>query len=85
MNDSPKVQLYTTRFCGYCVAAKRLLQEREVPYQEFDLTEDAALRNEVSGRFGWTTVPIIVGDGALIGGFTELAALDRDQGLDHLK
>lgn len=80
-----KVQLYTTNFCGFCVAAKRLLQERGVPYEEVDLSGDPALRQEVSDKFGWMTVPIVLAEGELIGGYTELAALDKGQGLDHLK
>ena len=80
-----KIQLYTTNFCGFCVAAKRLLDERGVPYDEIDLSGDPALRQEVSDKYGWMTVPIILANGDLIGGFTELAALDKSQGLDQFK
>ena len=80
-----KIQIYTTDFCGFCAAAKRLLDERGVPYDEVDLSNNATLRGEVSDQYGWTTVPIVLGNGELIGGFTELAALDKSQGLDHLK
>jgi len=82
---SARIQIYTTDFCGFCVAAKRLLDERGIAYDEVDLSGDPALRQEVSDKYGWMTVPIVLGDGELIGGFTELAALDKSQGLDHLK
>lgn len=85
MNATPRLQLFTTRFCGFCVAAKRLLAERGVPYEEIDLSGDPVRREEISRRYGWMTVPVIVADGELIGGFDELSALDRERGLDHLK
>lgn len=71
------VRLYTTSYCGYCFRAKRLLAERQISYQEIDVTNDEDARSwlaEATGRF---TVPqIFIGDEP-IGGYTELAALDR--------
>jgi glutaredoxin 3 len=70
------VTIYTTRVCPYCVAAKRLLSARGVPYREVDVSGDDAKRAwlvEVTGR---RTVPqIFIGDEA-IGGYDDLAALD---------
>ncbi len=85
MSESPRIQLYTTQFCGFCVAAKRLLETRDIPYEEIDLTGDPAAREEFSKRYSWMTVPIIVADGELIGGYTELSELDKSQGLAHLR
>lgn len=71
------VKLYTTTACGYCVAAKRLLDARDIPYDEVDVTGDHASRAwlvEVTGR---RTVPQIFIKGDPIGGYVELAALDR--------
>lgn len=72
----PRVEVYTTPFCAFCVQAKRLLQARNIPYDEFDLAEDDVLRAEIVGRSGRYTVPQIFIDGQSIGGFEELAALD---------
>jgi glutaredoxin 3 len=72
------VKIYTTNYCAYCARAKQLLRDRGILFQEIDVTEDAAARRwliEVTG--GRRTVPqIFIGDRP-IGGYTELAALDR--------
>jgi glutaredoxin 3 len=70
------VVVYTTDYCGYCVAAKSLLKAKNIPFQEIDVTRDQALRQEVIRRSGRRTVPqIFIGDEP-IGGFTELRALE---------
>jgi len=71
-----RIEVYTTGSCPYCVRAKRLLQERGLAYDEFDIADDAALRADVITRSGRRTVPQIFIDGKSIGGFEELAALD---------
>jgi glutaredoxin 3 len=71
------VTIYTTRVCGYCVAAKRLLAARSIPYKELDVTGDDARRAWLVETTGRRTVPqIFIGDRA-IGGYDELAALDQ--------
>jgi glutaredoxin 3 len=78
------IRMYTTRWCGYCVRAKALLDARGLEYEEIDLGEDPGFRatlNELTG--GWT-VPQIVIDDRPIGGYTELWRLDRDGRLDEL-
>ena len=79
-----KVKLYTTPSCPFCVAALRLLDSREVPYENVDVS-DYGLRSQVQEEHNWPTVPVVIGNGELIGGFSELEALDASQGLDHLK
>jgi glutaredoxin 3 len=68
--------MYTTANCPYCVLAKRLLGERGIAYDEFDVGTDEALRADVVRRTGRRTVPQIFIDGRAIGGYEELAALD---------
>jgi glutaredoxin 3 len=71
------VVVYTTDYCGYCVAAKSLLKAKNIPFQEIDVTKDQALRQEVMQRSGRRTVPqIFIGEES-IGGFTELRALEQ--------
>ena len=78
------VTLYTTRFCGYCRAAKQLLSARGVDYEEIAVDGDPALRADVMQRSGQRTVPQIwVGD-THVGGFSELSALARSGRLDAL-
>jgi glutaredoxin 3 len=80
-----RVQVYTTPMCPYCVAAKRLLAERGIEYDEIDVAEDAALRAEIVQRTGRRTVPQIFIDGRSIGGFEELRALDEAGGLEAVR
>ena len=76
--------MYTSTFCGYCVAAKRLLQRDGIPFEEIDLSGDPSRRAELVAATGWRTVPMIFIDDELIGGYQELAALRSRGGLDAL-
>lgn len=81
---APRVRIVSRSTCGFCRAAKRLLDGIGVDYDEIDVTMDAARDAELREEAGWPTVPIIsVGD-HLIGGYMELAALHRRGGLDPL-
>jgi glutaredoxin 3 len=76
--------MYTTRWCGYCVRAKALLDGRGIAYEEIDLGDEPGFRatlNELTG--GWT-VPQILIDDRPIGGYTELWRLAKDGLLDEL-
>ena len=79
-----RIELYTTRWCGYCVRAKALLEGRGIPYEEVALDDDPAFRRTVHNRTGGWTVPQILIDGKPIGGYVELWRLDREGGLDEL-
>ncbi|MEX1107977.1 MAG: glutaredoxin 3, partial [Dongiaceae bacterium] len=80
-----KVEIYTTQFCGYCHAAKRLLAERGAEYAEIDVMADPQSRAEMVQRAGGRrTVPQVFIDGKYIGGCDELHALDRRGGLTPL-
>jgi glutaredoxin 3 len=76
--------MYTTRWCGYCVRAKSLLDSRSLPYEEISLDDDPAFRQRIHDLTGGWTVPQILIDGRPIGGYTELSRLDRDGRLDEL-
>ncbi len=79
------VTLYTTPFCGYCHAAKRLLRDKGIAFSEIDLAVDPGKRPEMIQRAngGRTTPQIFIGD-LHVGGFDEMAALDRAGRLDPL-
>lgn len=79
------VTIYTTPFCGYCYAAKRLLNAKGVAFEEIDVSADPALRTEMVQRaMGRRTVPqVFIGEEG-VGGFDEIAALDRAGKLDPL-
>jgi glutaredoxin 3 len=72
-----RIDLYTTGWCGYCFRAKALLDARGITYEELSLDDDPAFRQRVYDLSGRWTVPLVVIDGQPIGGYQELAALDR--------
>ena len=79
-----KIEIYTTGWCPYCSAAKALLDDKGVAYEEIDVT-DPALRADMMQRAnGRRTVPqIFIGD-THVGGYDDMAALDRRGQLDPL-
>jgi glutaredoxin 3 len=79
-----RVQIYTTRWCGYCVRAKALLEQRGIPYEEISLDEDLNFRQTIFDLTGRWTVPQILIDGEPIGGYVELWRLDQGEGLEKL-
>ena len=77
-----RVRLYTTRWCGYCVRAKALLEDKGIPYEEIAVDDDPAFRQRIFDLTGGWTVPQILIDGEPIGGYTELWRLDKSGQLD---
>jgi glutaredoxin 3 len=78
------VRIYTTRTCPYCIQAKRLLQKKNVQYQEIDVSWDEAERDKLIQTTGLRTVPqIFIGD-RHVGGSDELHALEERGELDAL-
>ena len=76
-----RVQVFSTRWCGYCVRAKALLESRGIEYEELSLDDDPGFRRKLFELTGGWTVPQILIDGRPIGGYTELWRLDRDGSL----
>ncbi len=81
----PSVLMYSTRVCPYCVMAEKLLQKKGVAQLEKILIDvDPAQRETMMARTGRRTVPqIYIGD-LHVGGYDDLAALDRAGKLDAL-
>jgi glutaredoxin 3 len=77
-----RIQVYSTRWCGYCVRAKTLLESKGIDYEDVSLDDDPAFRQKLFDLTGGWTVPQILIDGKPIGGYTELWRLDRAGGLD---
>ncbi|WP_338721103.1 glutaredoxin 3 [Devosia sp. XK-2] len=79
-----KVEIYTTPTCPYCHAAKALLREKGVDYTEITVL-DPDLRETMTQRaHGRRTVPQIFIDEMHVGGYDDMAALDRRGGLDPM-
>lgn len=79
-----QVTIFTTLVCPFCVRAKRLLDHKGVPYEEIDVTRDAALREKMIADSGRRTVPQIFIDGVPVGGYQELQSLEDAGQLDVL-
>ena len=72
------VEIYTRNYCGYCDSAKELLNRKGISFTEIDITGRPERRREMVNRAtGRTTVPQIFIGGDAIGGYDDLAALDR--------
>ena len=71
-----KIVIYTATYCPHCQRAKNLLKSKNISYQEIDLTEDPAKREELQAKTGWMTVPMIFIGDEFIGGCDDLYALD---------
>ena len=80
-----EVTVYTTSYCPFCTRAKTLLRQKGIAFREIDVSGDPAQRASLVERTGGRrTVPQIFIDGEPIGGYEELAALDRAGRLDPL-
>jgi glutaredoxin 3 len=81
----PSIDIYTTPFCPYCHAAKRLLDKKGAAYREIDVSRDPALRQAMTVRAsGQRTVPQIFVGATHVGGSDDLHALDHAGRLDPL-
>ena len=74
----PEVTIYTRQLCGFCTAAKNLLNKKGAKFTEHDATFDPQLRNQMVSRSqGASTFPqIFIGD-THVGGCDDLMALER--------
>ena len=78
-----EVELYTTMYCPYCTRARALLQRKGVAYVDIGIAEEPTRRDEMIRRAqGRSTVPQIFINGEHIGGYDDLASLDRAGELD---
>ena len=81
----PAVEIYTTRFCPYCNAARALLRRRGIVYREIDIAGNWERRDEMIRRAnGCATLPQIFFGDSHIGGMSELTALDASGRLDEV-
>ena len=84
MPAGPDIVMYTQMLCGYCSAARKLLQNKGAEFTEIDVTMNSDKRREMMDRSGRRTVPQIFFDERHIGGYDDLAALDQSGDLDDL-
>jgi glutaredoxin 3 len=75
--NMPKIEMYTSANCAYCVAAKNLLKSKGLDYVEFRIDTDATKLSEMLARAQRRTVPQIFIDTRHVGGYDDLVAADR--------
>lgn len=64
-----EIKVYSTPTCPYCKMAKTYLDEKGFKYQDLDVTQDAAAKDEMVEKSGQMGVPVITIDGDLVIGF----------------
>ena len=79
-----KVVIYSKTYCPFCVRAKNLMESKGVAFEEIMVDSKPELFAELKKRSGMMTVPQIFIDDKLVGGYTELAALEEKGELDPL-
>jgi len=76
-----EIEIYTSPFCGFCHAAKKLLEKKGVPYTEIDVKMKSDKRREMTERSGKSSVPQIFVDGEHLGDCMEIMEMDADDEL----
>jgi glutaredoxin 3 len=85
MNGSPEIVMYSTTWCGYCQRARGLLERKGVGVREIKVDEDPSQREVMVQKSGGRrTVPQIFIGEHHVGGYDDLAALERAGELDKL-
>lgn len=79
-----KIIMYESRICGFCSAAKRLLDKKGWEYELITVDGKPELFSQMEERTGRNTVPQIYFDDTHVGGFDDLAELDADGELEAL-
>jgi len=69
------IKIYTTNWCSFCVMAKRYFDEQEMSYEEINIEEEGMSREELQKVTGGMSVPQIVIDEEVIGGYDNLMAM----------
>lgn len=79
--QTKKVIMYTKVPCPFCVAAKNFMLQEGIKFSEIDLTHDPEQILKIKRETGWMTVPIILIEDHLVGGYTDLKELHQNNKL----
>jgi len=79
-----KIEIYSKQWCPYCLKAKSLLKSKGLSYEDIDVTEDMAQKQEMIARSGRRTVPQIFIDGEAMGGYDDISQLNATGELDKM-
>ena len=78
------IKIYTASWCAPCKAAKSLLNDKSIEFEEIDIEKNNMSREDLAQITGGHTVPQIIINDKCIGGFTELLALGQSGELDRM-
>jgi len=78
------VIIYSTSWCPSCISAKRLLESKEIKYEEINIEEANISREDLTKIAGAATVPQIIINKTPIGGFDNLLALEQNGKLNKM-
>ena len=81
-NTPAKVIMYATRFCPYCMRARRLLKSKDVEFEEIRVGSGNSLWKEMEEKSGRNTVPQIFINDESVGGYDDIALLNQQGELD---
>lgn len=84
MKANAKVVIYTKDPCPFCIRAINFLNARDIPFEEIDLTGNQPEMDRMKEKTGWATMPIILINNELVGGYTDLVALENDNKLEPM-
>ena len=84
MEKQAKIEIYGSRFCAYCTAARMLFKKKGLNFTDIPIVDDEDARAEMQQRSGASSVPQIFINDQPIGGFDELYELEESGGLDKL-
>ncbi|VAW43860.1 Glutaredoxin 3 [hydrothermal vent metagenome] len=82
--NNHEILIYSTLMCPYCSAAKQLLKNKNLDYQEIRVNQDRQQRQIMMEKSGRTSVPQIFINNQHVGGFDDLYALNRAGKLDQI-
>lgn len=80
----PEVVIYRTPTCSYCFRVHQLLESKGIPFKEVDVSDDPGKRRWLFDVTRQRTVPQVFINGRPVGGFDDLARLNRSGELDRL-
>lgn len=84
MKTNAKVVIYTKDPCPFCIRAINFLNARDIPFKEIDLTGNQPEMDRIKEKTGWATMPIILINNELVGGYVDLVALEKNHRLESM-
>ena len=84
MSTEPKIVIYGNDSCAYCAAARMLFTKKGLRFEDIAVSDDAERQAEMKKLTGSGSVPQILINDHLVGGFADLCALDKDGDLERL-